>query len=151
MSKLLPKLLLCLGLLVPLAAFAGEQETMGKVKLTITIVAPPELAAEGEELFASHVAWMKETHHREGPAALLYYDVSKMAELSDPGNLDSPTTGNTVFVLSETYETVEGVKDHYAQTANWQDWPRFRDWMGKCKTVRAPTTTIFNSLTWARD
>jgi hypothetical protein len=90
-------ILLFFGLTSPL--YAGEQDTMGKTKLTFTIVAPGNLSQEGKQLFLSHATWMKSTHSRSGPKALLSYDVSEMDELSNPTDLKSKTTGKKGFYL----------------------------------------------------
>ena len=130
------------------ALYAGEQDTMGKTKLTFTIVAPGNLAQEGKQLFLSHAIWMKSTHSRSGPKALLSYDVSEMDELTNPTDLKSKSTGKKVFILSEIYESPAGVEDHFARTPDWKDWPKFDAWLKKCKVTKASSTTIFNSLTW---
>lgn len=131
-----------------LSSLAGEQDTMGKVKLTFTIVAPASLSQEGKSLFLSHAKWMKTTHHRTGNKALLSYDVSEMKELTNPTDLKSKPTGNVIYVLSEIYESEAGVEDHFAQTPSWQDWPAFDQWLKKCKVTKISSTKIFNSLTW---
>ena len=130
------------------ALYAGEQETMGKTKLTFTIVAPGNIAQEGKQLFLSHATWMKSTHSRSGSKALLSYDVSEMDELTNPTDLKSKSTGKKVFILSEVYESPTGVEDHFARTPDWKDWPKFDAWLKKCKVTKASSTTIFNSLTW---
>lgn len=129
--------------------FADEQDTLGKVRLTFTIVTTNQLAAEGEALFKSHAAWMKATHHHNGPKALLSYDVAKMAELTDPTNLSSKPTGNTIFVLNEVYESEAGVLDHFEQTPGWKDWPKFDAWMKKSKVTKVASAKIVQSLTWS--
>ena len=119
----------------------------GKIRLTLVITAPPDLAAEGDRLFSTHGPWMEATHHRSGDKALLSYDVSKAPELSNPMDSSSAPTGNTVFVLNEIYETEAGVDDHFAQAqASWRDFPAVVDWMGKCKVSGTPAAKIFNSL-----
>ena len=130
------------------SALAGDQDTMDKVRLTFTIVTSNQLAAEGDALFKSHALWMKETHQHKGTKALLSYDVSKMAELSDPTDLTSRPTGNTVFVLTEVYESVAGVQDHFQRTPSWKDWPSFDAWMKKSKATKVASAKIVNSLTW---
>ena len=119
----------------------------GKIRLTFVIVAPPDLAAQGDRLFGTHGPWMAATHHRSGDKALLSYDVSKAQELSNPMDASSAPTGNTVFLLNEIYETEAGVADHFAQAqASWKDFPAVLEWMGKCKVTGAPAAKIFNSL-----
>lgn len=120
---------------------------LGKTQLTYVIVAPPDQVKEGERIFASHGPWMKATHHRNGDKALLTYDVSKAPELSNSFDATSAPTGNTVFVLSEVYETDAGSTDHFAQAASsWKDFPGLVEWLKKCKVTGTPAARIFNSL-----
>jgi hypothetical protein len=119
----------------------------GKIQLTFVIVAPPNLAEEGDRLFRSHAPWMEATHHREGDKALLSYNVSKAPELSNPMDPSSAPTGNTCFILSEIYETEAGVADHFQQAeSNWQDFPAMVEWMEKCTVTAVPAAPIINSL-----
>ena len=50
---------------------------LGKVQLLITFVAPPAKVQEVDKLVASHAAWMRETHTRDGANALLSYNFAK--------------------------------------------------------------------------
>ena len=118
----------------------------GKIQLLFTITASPDRVAEGDRLFRSHGPWIESTHHRTGDKALISYDVSKAAELKNPLDPNSGTTGNTCFILNEIYESEAGVADHFAQAqASWKDFPAFVEWMGKCKTTVVPSAKIFNS------
>ena len=119
----------------------------GRTQLTYVIVAPPDQVKEGERIFESHAPWMKATHHRDGDKALLTYNVSKAPELSNPFDQNSAPTGNTVFILSEIYQTDAGVADHFQQAAaNWQDFPGLVKWLEKCKISGVPAAPIINSL-----
>lgn len=119
----------------------------GKIQLIYVISAPPDEVDEGDRIFQSHAYWMKATHHRNGSKALLSYDVSKVPELSNPMDPDSGPTGNTCFILSEVYESEDGVTDHFEQAMNsWEDFQSLVNWMGKCKLTGAPAAPIFNSL-----
>ena len=119
----------------------------GKIQLTFIIVAPPDQVAEGDRLFASHGPWMTQTHHREGPKALLTYNVSKAPEMSNPLDPSSAQTGNTCFVLSEVYETEAGVADHFEQAqTNWKEFPAFGAWLEKCKLTAVTAAPIITSL-----
>ena len=119
----------------------------GKIQLTILIVAPPDQVEEGDRIFQSHGPWMEATHHRDGDKALLTYDVSKVAELSDLMDPNSDPTGNTVYILSEVYETEAGVADHMEQAqASWQDFPAFRKWLENCTVTGVAAAPIINSL-----
>ena len=118
----------------------------GKIQLLFTITASADQVAEGDRLFRSHGPWIESTHHRTGDKALISYDVSKAAELKNPLDPNSGTTGNTCFILNEIYESEAGVADHFAQAqASWKDVPAFVEWMGKCKTTVVPSAKIFNS------
>jgi hypothetical protein len=119
----------------------------GKTQLIYVIVAPPDQVKEGERIFASHGPWMKATHHRSGEKNLHTYNVSKGPELSNPFDMNSAPTGNTVFVLNEIYETDAGVADHFQQASTgWQDYPALLTWLGKCKVTGVPAVPIINSL-----
>ncbi len=120
---------------------------IGRTQLTFVIIAPPDQVNEGERIFASHAPWMKGTHHRDGEKALLTYNVSKSPELSNPFDMNSAPTGNTVFVLSEIYQTDAGAADHFEQAASgWPDFPALVAWLGKCKVSGVPAAPIINSL-----
>jgi hypothetical protein len=119
----------------------------GKIQLTLVVTAPPDQVAEGDRIFQSHGPWMEATHHRSGEKALLSYNVSKGPELSDPTDLNSAPTGNTVFVLTEIYESKAGVLDHFEQSnASWRDFPALLKWIEKCKFMVVPAAPIINSL-----
>jgi hypothetical protein len=115
-------------------------------QLTLIIIAPSDQAAEGDRLFQSHGSWMESTHYRTGHKALLSYNVSKTAELSNPMDLNSAPTGNTCFILSEIYESKDGVVDHFEQTNRWGEFPAMLKWMEKCKVTFVSAASIFNSL-----
>lgn len=119
----------------------------GKIQLTYVMVAPPDAVAEGDRIFATHGPWMERSHHRNGPKGLLSYNVSKAPELSNPFDPSSAPTGNTCFILSEVYETADGVSDHFAQAmADWREFPALGEWLKQCQVTGAPAAQIFNSL-----
>ena len=105
----------------------------GKTNIVVMWTVGPDEVAEGDRIFESHVEWMT-GHPREGDTALLSYKISKGAERSNPVDPNSELTGNTVFVLSEVYETPAGVAEHWRQAIEtWQDLPAFMDWSGRVK------------------
>ncbi len=119
----------------------------GKIQLTILIVAPPDQVEEGDRIFRTHGPWMEATHHRDGDKALLTYNVSKVAELSDLMDPNSDPTGNTVYILSEIYKTEAGVADHFQQAeTSWQDFPALGKWLENCKVTGVAAAPIINSL-----
>ena len=129
-------------------ALAGDQDTLGKTRLTFTFTVPAKSVALADNVFACHAKWMDQTHHHTGPMALLSYDVSKMPELTDPVGLKSKPTGKTIYVLNEVYETVAGVEDHFAKTPKWECYDQFVELVNASKVTRVATGSIFNSLTW---
>lgn len=119
----------------------------GNIQLTFVIVAPPELEAEGDRIFADHAVWMENTHHREGDKALLVYDVSKAPELSDPLDPSSEPTGNIIFILAEIYASPAGVEDHFQQAnSNWGEFGNFMKWLGACQSTVIPAAPVVHSL-----
>lgn len=119
----------------------------GKVRLTYVITAPPDQVEEGKRIFASHGPWMEATHPRDGSAALITYDVSITPELSNPLDASSAPTGNTCFVLTEIYETPDGVSNHFQEAMDtWQDFPAFVSWLENCTLSGVPVAPIVNSL-----
>ena len=119
----------------------------GKIQLMFIFVAPPDQVAEGDRIFRSHGPWMEATHHRTGDKTLLSYNLSKAPELSNPVDSNSAPTGNTLFILSEIYETNAGVTDHFQMSqSSWQDFPALLKWLEKCKVTGLPAAPIVNSL-----
>lgn len=109
----------------------------GKVQLTIVFKATnPQLVAEGDRIFQSHAQWMEKSHHREGSKALLLYNVAKAPEFKTPTDPSSGSTGSTYFILTEVYETEDGVTDHWKQgSENWKDFSALMKWAGECQTT----------------
>ena len=119
----------------------------GNTQLTYVIISPPELADEGDRIFRSHQTWMEATHHREGEKALLSYDVSKVPELSNQLDPNSEPTGNTIFILSEVYQSDAGVVDHFEQAmATWVDANAMLNWFQNCDVTLVPSAQIIHSL-----
>jgi hypothetical protein len=119
----------------------------GNVQLIFIVVAPPDQVAEGDRIFEHHAAWMAETHHREGDKALLVYDVSRVAELSNPLDASSAPTGNTCFILMEVYESEAGVADHFQQAGDsWTEFSNFQNWLGSCQATIVTSAPIVHAL-----
>jgi hypothetical protein len=120
---------------------------VGKVQLTYIAVAPADLAEEGRRLFESHAKWMKATHHRDGSKALISYNVSTAPEPADIWDESSGSTGRTVFILSEVYESRAGVEDHQRQAGeSWSDYPAYVTWLQKCQVNGVSSARIEQSL-----
>jgi hypothetical protein len=82
---------------------------------------------------------MEKSHYRDGSKALLIYNLSRGPELSNPVDPSSKPTGNMNYVLTEVYETQDGVEDHWKQgSENWQDFQALVKWAGKCKVMALP-------------
>jgi hypothetical protein len=86
-------------------------------------------------------------HPREGATALLSYKISKGPELSNPMDPNSDPTGNTIFVLSEVYESPAGVVEHWKQAMeSWHDLPAFMDWGTKGKVATLHGGAVVQAL-----
>jgi hypothetical protein len=42
-----------------------------EVRFMVSSICPADQVAEGDRIYRSHIDWMKATHQREGPKALL--------------------------------------------------------------------------------
>jgi hypothetical protein len=118
----------------------------GKIQLILIFSAPADQVEEGDRIFQSHGPWMEATHNRTGDKALLSYNLSKAPELSNPIDSNSAPTGNTLFILSEIYETNAGVVNHFELSQSWQDFPAILKWVEKCKVTGLAGAPIINSL-----
>jgi hypothetical protein len=106
----------------------------------------PEQVAEGERIFRSHAEWMK-GHSRSGDTALLSYRISEGPRLADPLDPTSDPTGDTIFVLSEVYETPAGVAEHWRLAVEtWEDFPAFLEWSIACGISTLHAGTVEHAL-----
>jgi quinol monooxygenase YgiN len=129
----------------PKADASGSHK--GKVLLTLIFTAKPDQVAEGEKLFESHAKWMAESHHKDGKLALLRYNVAKGAVKAEALNPASKDTKDTHFVLTEVYESAEGIADHWKQGAEgWGDFKNFVAWAGKTKVTAMHGGEVLHSL-----
>jgi hypothetical protein len=119
----------------------------GKTQLLITWVASPDQVPEIDRLVESHGSWMAKTHPRDGANALLSYDLSKGPELENALDPGSESTGNTRYVLSEVYESPEGIADHWRLSAeSWSDFPAMVKMLSSCDTQTLHGGSIAQSL-----
>jgi hypothetical protein len=115
---------------------------VGKTNIVVMWTVPADEVAEGDRIFASHVEWMA-GHPREGDTALVSYKISKGPEWSNPVDPTSEPTGDTIFVLSEVYESPAGVAEHWRQAAgSWQDLPAFMAWSDRVKVGTLHSGTV---------
>ena len=120
---------------------------MEKVRFLTVISCPSDQVTEADRVFHSHIDWMKQTHQKTGPKGLLSYDVSKTAELLDPFDPASKSTGKTNYILTEVYNTDAGVTEHFdLAESGWKDYPAFNKLLGNCTTTKVRSAKIFNSL-----
>jgi len=119
----------------------------GKLQFLIVVSASSDQAAEGDRLVQSHADWMSKTHYRDGNKALLSYNASKAPEMENPMDPNSKPSGNTVFIISEIYESPEGLQDHWQQAqASWTDFGAMLNWLGACKVTMVNGAGIERSL-----
>jgi hypothetical protein len=118
----------------------------GKTQLAIVFTAPPDLVSEGDRLFAAHAEWMAKSHHKDGPLALLSYNVGKGPELANPLDPSSSSTGNTSYVLHEVYESQAGLDEHWTMSSQWSEMGALLAWAGKCKVTTVHGSPVIQSL-----
>ena len=119
----------------------------GKTQLLITFVASPDKVDKLDRLVESHGSWMAETHHRDGPNALLSYNFSKGPELANPLDPNSEATGNIRYVLSEVYESPAGIGEHWAESQkSYGDFGALVDMVASCNPQTLHGGSIAESL-----
>lgn len=118
-----------------------------KMTIAMQVIADPSDVEEGDRLFASHAAFMAETHHKEGELALLSYNVAKTPEFVDPLAAEPTPSGKTIYLMVEVYETAAGVADHWRMGQEvWKDFPEMAQWLGRCDVTIFHGAPVLHSL-----
>ncbi len=79
--------------------------------------------------------------------ALLSYNMSKRAELSNPVDPGSQPTGITIYVLDEIYESEAGVTNLWTLSQDWPSmWEPVVAWAGTTQVTTQHRGRIINSL-----
>jgi hypothetical protein len=119
----------------------------GKTQLLITWVVSADKVPEMDRLVESHGSWMAKTHPRDGANALLSYDLSKGPELANALDPGSESTGNTRYVLSEVYDSPEGIANHWRLSQeSWSDFGAMVEMLSSCDTQTLHGGSIAQSL-----
>lgn len=86
-----------------------------------------------EALLASHREFMASTHSVTGDKdiRLNAYTVLKGPEMKNPMDPTEGTTGAMFYILTEHYETPNGLKKHLEASSNWKDMGAMQEMMGK--------------------
>jgi len=86
-----------------------------------------------EALLASHREFMAATHSVTGDKdiRLNAYTVLKGPEMKNPMDPTEGTTGAMFYILTEHYETPNGLKKHLEAGSNWKDMGAMQEMMGK--------------------
>ena len=86
-----------------------------------------------EELLSSHQELMKVTHTEKGVTnvKLNSYTVLKGPEMKNPMDPSQGTTGAMFYILTEHYETPNGLKKHLEAGSKWKDIGAMQEMMGK--------------------
>ena len=98
---------------------------VGKVSVSITWLAPNDIAAEVlRDFFVGHREFMEEKSYQDGPLSMVHYSISESPEYEQDysawGQGKFPaTTGRTVFHLYEIYESEEGLHHHWIESAEF--------------------------------
>jgi hypothetical protein len=119
---------------------------IGTTRLVIMWTVKAEDVAAADKLFESHAKWMT-AHPREGDTALLSYSISRGPELSNPMDPTSTPTGNTLYVLDESYASPAGIPAHWQLAQQtWQDLGPFMEWNAKTTATTLHNGTVIQSL-----
>ena len=98
-----------------------------------TLIVPAEEVDRVERLLASHKKFMEQTHSVTGDAdaRLNAYSVIKAPEMVQFGDPSKGMTGNMIYILSEHYETPNGLAKHLAAGNQWADIGEMQELMYK--------------------
>ena len=85
------------------------------------LVVPEANIEEVEAVLASHRNFMSETHSVDGDidTRLNSYSVIKAPQMNDPTDPSKGMTGNVIYILSEHYETPQGLAMHMEAGNSW--------------------------------
>ena len=85
------------------------------------LVVPEANIEEVEAVIASHRKFMNETHSVDGDMGtrLNSYSVIKMPQMNDFTDPSKGMTGNVLYILSEHYETPQGLAKHMEAGNSW--------------------------------
>ena len=97
------------------------------------LVVPAEEVERVETLLTAHKNFMESTHSVTGDAStrLNSYSVIRMPEMVQFGDPSKGMTGNMIYILSEHYETPEGLAMHLAAGNEWADISEMQELMYK--------------------
>jgi len=101
-----------------------------------------------EALLVSHREFMKSTHSVEGDedVRLNSYTVLKGPEMKNPMDPSQGTTGAMFYILTEHYETPNGLKKHLEAGANWNDMAAMQEIMGKYAVGMTFPGSVFSKM-----
>ena len=113
------------------SAFAGGHGQANA--FGFALVVPAEEVERVETLLTSHKNFMESTHSVTGDAStrLNSYSVIRMPEMVQFGDPSKGMTGNMIYILSEHYETPEGLAMHLAAGNAWADISEMQELMYK--------------------
>ena len=85
------------------------------------LVVPEANSEEVEAVMTSHRKFMNKTHSVDGDVntRLNSYSVIKMPQMNDPTDPSKGMTGNVIYMLSEHYETPQGLARHMEAGNSW--------------------------------
>ncbi len=115
-----------------------------KKQLQYLWIFKPELKDIAKRVAEDHVKWMNETHTKQGDKALLMLNWSIGSEFKEGSE-----TGNLSLILTEIYETQEGINDHFKKAQNNNSYFRddFGDFESKCEShVKIDSSDVIYSM-----
>ena len=118
----------------------------GQTTFGFTMRVPESDEATVDELFASHAAWMADTHslkQEEGKLHTLEYYVSKATEHSDKMDPSKGSTGHIIYCVNEVHKDDEHFGKHVEMG---QSWARIGEFFGLFEKY-APLVTMAGRVT----
>ncbi len=119
----------------------------GKTSLMLMFTVAKSKVADADRLFASHAAWVRRTHHREGGLALLSYDLFKARARRRGLDPESRKSARRRYVLHQVYATPAGLLDHWRSSPQgWRDFNEFIGWASKARVTALHRGRVLHTL-----
>ncbi|MBH1938380.1 hypothetical protein I5Q34_29680 [Streptomyces sp. AV19] len=100
-------------------------------KITIVMTTDPGNVADGDRLWDSYFAYLKNGHGQ----CLIAYTLTKGPESVNPFDPRSPVTDRTMYTLDECYPTGPDITRHWEQLAvEWEDFGAAFAWTQRPNT-----------------
>ena len=118
----------------------------GQRTFNFSFVVSDDKEKEWDEAFASHGAWMRETHSLTGGIHLVDYYISKGTQMNNSLDPSEGTSGNLIYTLNEVYVEREGTSQHMEAAPSWKSFESFLELIGSSEAVMLMDRELIQSM-----